>query len=200
VGTETALIPLWIKVSYTAFTVVTVAVYLKKYPLWNFLWASDIALIVTVPAVWLESSLLASMMVLGVLLPEAIWNASFFWRLLTGKRLDGLTDYMFDPAKPRYLRAISLFHVFLPLLLLWMVSRLGYDARAPIGQTALAWIVLPLTYWLVDPKVENVNWVFGWGAAPQTRMPPLAHLGLVMIGFPVLIYLPTHLLVQALLG
>jgi hypothetical protein len=194
------LIPLWIKVSYTAFTVVTVAVYLKKYPLWNFLWASDIALIVTVPALWLESSLLASMMVLGILLPEAIWNASFFWRLATGKRLDGLTDYMFDPRKPHYLRAISLFHVFLPLLLLWMISRLGYDTRALIGQTALAWIVLPLTYWLVDPKVENVNWVFGWGARPQTRMPPLAHLALVMIGFPVLVYFPTHLLMQALFG
>jgi hypothetical protein len=194
------LIPLWLKLSYTAFVAVTVAVYLVKYPPWNFLWFSDIALILTVPALWLESGLLASMLLVSILLPELVWNASFFGRLATGRRLVGLTDYMFDPARPLYLRAISLFHVFLPPLLLWMVLQLGYDPRAPIAQTALAWIVLPVTYWLADPKAENVNWVFGWGARPQKRMPPLAHLGIMMIAFPVGIYFPTHLLLQALLG
>jgi len=192
------LIPLWIKLSYTAFVVVTVAIYAVKYPLWNFLWFSDIALIATVPALWLESSLLASMMLVGVLLPELFWNAIFFWRLLTGQRLAGLADYMFDPAKPLHVRAISLFHVFLPILLLWMIARLGFDSDALVGQTLLAWIVLPLTYRLADSKVENVNWVFGWTAQPQKSMPPLAYLGLVMIGFPLLIYLPTHLLLQRL--
>jgi len=192
------LIPLWIKLCYTAFAAVTVAIYAKKYPLWNFLWFSDIALIATVPALWLENSLLASMMLVGVLLPELLWNVAFFVRLATGKRLFGLTDYMFDPTKPLYLRAISLFHFFLPLLLLWMVSRLGYDPDALIGQALLAWIVLPLTYRLADSKVENVNWVFGWTVEPQERMPPLAYLGLVMIGFPLLIYFPTHVLLQKL--
>ena len=192
------LIPLWLKLAYTVFEAVTVAVYLKKYPLWNFLWFSDIALIATVPALWLENSLLASMMLVGVLLPELLWNGAFFARLLTGKRLFGLTDYMFDPTKSRYLRAISLFHVFLPVLLLWMVARLGYDPDALIRQTLLAWVVLPLTYRLADPKAENVNWVFGWTAEPQTRIPPLAYLGLMMIAFPLLIYLPTHVLLQLL--
>jgi hypothetical protein len=194
------LIPLWLKLSYTIFVAVTVAVYAAKYPLWNFLWFSDIALVVTVPALWLESSLLASMLLVGVLLPELFWNASFFWRLLAGKRLGGLTDYMFDRSKPLYLRAISLFHVFLPLLLLWMAARLGYDSRALIAQTALAFVVLPLTYLLVDPEVENVNWVFGWGAKPQTRVPPLAYLGGIMVGSPIVVFLPTHLLLQALFG
>jgi len=192
------LIPLWVKLCYTAFAAVTVAIYAKKYPLWNFLWFSDIALIATVPALWLENSLLASMMLVGVLLPELLWNVAFFVRLATGKRLFGLTDYMFDPTKPLYLRAISLFHFFLPLLLLWMVSRLGYDPDALSGQALLAWIVLPLTYRLADSKVENVNWVFGWTVEPQERMPPLAYLGLVMIGFPLLIYFPTHVLLQKL--
>ena len=194
------LIPLWIKLSYTAFVAATVAIYVRKYPLWNFLWFSDIALLATVPALWLENSLLASMMLVGVLLPEAVWNGAFFVRLFTGVRLFGLTDYMFDPSKPRYLRAISLFHVVLPLLLLWMVARLGYDARALAAQTALAWVVLPLTYWLADPKVENVNWVFGWRARQQTSMPPLAYFGLMMIAFPLLIYLPTHLMLLQLFG
>ena len=193
-------IPLWLKLAYTAFTVVTVAVYVRKYPLWNFLWFSDIALISAVPALWLESNLLASMMLVGVLLPELLWNGAFFIRLLTGVRLFGLTDYMFDPTKPRYLRAISLFHVFLPLLLLWMVVRLGYHPDALLWQTALAWVVLPLSYLLGDPKVENLNWVYGWTSTQQTRMPPLAYLGLMMIAFPLVIFLPTHLVLVRLLG
>lgn len=193
------LIPLWLKLVYTSFTAVTVVIYIRKYPLWNFLWFSDIALIATVPALWLENSLLASMMLVGVLLPEVLWNGAFFTRLVTGNRLFGLTDYMFDASKPRYVRAISLvFHVLLPVLLLWMAVRLGYDSRALVAQTVLAWIVLPLSYWLGEPKVENLNWVFGWTAEPQTRIPPLAYLGLVMIAFPLLIYLPTHVLLQRL--
>jgi hypothetical protein len=79
-----------------------------------------------------------------------------------------------------------------------MAYRLGYDSRALLAQTVLAWIVLPLSYWLGDPKVENLNWVFGWTAEKQTRIPPLAYLGLVMIAFPLLIYLPAHLLLQRL--
>ncbi len=193
------MISLWIKICYTLFTVITVAVYAVKYPPGNFLWFSDIALILTVPALWFESSLLASMLTVGVLLPEAFWNIGFFGRLLTGKRLAGLTDYMFDASKPRYLRALSLFHVFLPVLLIWMVGRLGYTQQALFGQTILAWIVLPLTYRFADPAL-NVNWVRGHGSEERQRLPPLLRLGLLMIGYPVLVYLPTHALLQAAFG
>jgi hypothetical protein len=174
-----------------------VAVYSVKYRLGNFLWFSDIALVAIVPALWIESSLLASMVAVGVLLPEVLWNVSFFTQLLTGRRITGLTDYMFEPHRPLYLRALSLFHVFLPVLLLWMVDVLGYDPLAWIAQTVLAWIVLPLSYFFTDP-VDNVNWVFGPGAKPQNRIPPLLYLGLLMIGFPALAYLPAHLLLQRL--
>jgi hypothetical protein len=194
-----ALIPLWIKVAYTVMVLITVAVYIFKYPLGNFLWFSDIALLVTAAALWLESPLLASMMAVGTLLPEIFWNVGFFGQLLTGRRVSGLTDYMFDARLPRYLRALSLFHVILPVLGLWLVARLGYDSRALAAQTVLAWVVLPLSYWLTDPK-ENVNWVFGWGAKPQNRIPPLLYLALLLAGFPVLIHLPTHLVLQRLFG
>ena len=193
------MLPLWVKIAYTLVAAVTVAVYAVKYPPGNFLWFSDIALVLTVPALWLESSLLASMITVGVLLPDVFWIAGYFGRLLTGKRLAGLTDYMFDVQKPLYLRALSLFHVFLPVLLLWMISRLGYAPEALIGQTALAWVVLPLTYRFVAPDL-NVNWVHGHGSEAGQWMPPLVRLGLLMIGYPVLLYLPTHLLLRELFG
>lgn len=191
------MIPLWLKVIYTVFVVITILVYLKKYGPGNFLWFSDIALIVTVAALWLENQLLASMMAVGILLPEAVWNVSFFGRLLTGKQLTGLAGYMFDPDKPLYLRAISLFHVFLPVLLVWLVSKLGYTSNAWIFQTMLAWVVLPLTYCVTKPE-DNINWVYGPKGKPQKRMPPLLYLILVMLAFPILVYLPTHLILNSI--
>src|SRR5690606_7527539 len=142
---------------------------------------------------WLESSLLASMMTVAVLLPEIVWNISYFGQLATGKRLIGLADYMFDASKPRYLRGLSLFHVVLPPLLVWMVAVLGYDSRALWAQTLLAWIVLPLSYWLTD-RETNINWVHGFFGKAQSRVHPLLYLGFLMLGFPLLVYLPTHFL------
>jgi hypothetical protein len=110
------MIPLWLKLAYTIFVAIVVPVYAKKWGWGNFLWFSDIALLLMVPALWLESRLLVSMITVGVLFPEAFWNLSFFVRLITGKRIGGLTDYMFDAEKPLWLRALSLFHVFLPVL------------------------------------------------------------------------------------
>ncbi len=191
------MIPLWIKPGYTIFVIITIVIYFKKYGPGNFLWFSDIALIAMVPALWLESGLLASMMAVGILLPEIFWNISFFVRLITRKHISGLTDYMFDSKLPLYLRALSLFHIFLPALVLWMVVKLGYVPTAWFAQTALAWIVLPLTYLLTDPK-ENINWVRGLSSKPQKRFPPLVYLCFVMIIFPVVIYLPTHLILKLL--
>ena len=191
------MIPLWLKLAYTAFVAIIVPVYAKKWGWGNFLWFSDIALLLMVPALWTESPLLVSMMAVGVLLPESFWNISYFVRLITGKRIGALTDYMFDPEKPLWLRSLSLFHVFLPVLIVWMVARLGYEPFAWLAQTALAWVVLPLTYLLTDPK-ENVNWVYGPGSKPQERMHPLVYLVLVMIAFPLAFYLPAHLVLNLL--
>jgi hypothetical protein len=191
------LVPLWLKIVYTLFVGVLVPVYWIHWGPRNFLWFSDIALLTTAVALWLESSLLASMMTLAIALPELAWNADFFARLLTGRHVLGLSDYMFDASKPRFLRALSLFHLGLPIVLLWTVVRLGYDPRAWAFQTVVALVILPLTYALTDPA-DNVNWVYGPGSKRQTWLSPRVYLALVMVFFPLVIYLPTHLLLRAL--
>ena len=120
-------------------------------------------------------------------------EGDFFGRLLTGHHVLDLSRYMFDTRIPRYLRALSLFHVVLPVLLVWMTHRLGYDRRAWAAQTLLALIVLPLTYAITDPA-ENINWVHGLGSKPQTWLPPSAYLAMLMALFPIVVYLPTHIL------
>jgi hypothetical protein len=183
-------IPLLLKLAWTAFVAVLIPIYWRRYGVVNFLWFSDIALFGSVAALWLESALIASMMAVGTLLPELFWNASFFLRLLGGSRLLGLTDYMFDRKLPRYLRALSLFHVALPPLLLWLLATLGYDARALWAQTLLAWVVLPLTFALRPEK--NINWVYGFGDRARHRRPRM-HLAFMMLFFPLCIHLPAHL-------
>ena len=192
-------IPIWIKVAYTLMVAVIVPVYLAYYGPANFLWFSDVALIVTGVALWLENPLLVSMMTVGVLLPELLWNVTLFTRLVTGIRVSGLADYMFDTRIPKWIRALSLFHVVLPVLMLWMLHRLGYDPRALPAQTALAWVILPLTYAVTKPE-DNINWVYGPGARPQRQISPPLYLAFVLILFPLIVYVPTHLLLLAALG
>jgi hypothetical protein len=187
------LIPLGLKIAYTVFVCVLVPIYWRQYGPANFLWFSEIALLVLVPALWLENTLLVSMMAIAVVFFEAVWNVDFFVRLLTGRSLIGLSAYMFDPKIPLFIRSLSCFHIVLPLLLLWMLHRLGYDQRAFVWQTVVALVVLPLSYLESNPQ-ENVNWVYGFGQKPQTILPAPLFVILLMLLFPLVVYLPTHLL------
>jgi hypothetical protein len=186
------VIPLGLKVLYTLFVCALVPIYWRQYGPANFLWFSDIALLALVPALWLENTLLVSMMAISVVFFEALWNVDFFFRLATGKSLIGLSAYMFDPKISLFIRGLSCFHVVLPLLLLWMLYRLGYDQRAFLWQTLVALVVLPLSY-LTSNARENVNWVYGFGENPQRILPAPLFVILLMLLFPLAVYLPTHL-------
>jgi hypothetical protein len=187
------VIPLDLKVGYTIFVCALVPIYWREYGPANFLWFSDIALLVLVPALWLENALLVSMLAISVVFFEALWNLDFFFRLATGKSLIGLSAYMFDPGIPLFIRGLSSFHIVLPLLLLWMLHRLGYDHRAFLWQTIVALVVLPLSY-LVSNAQENVNWVYGLGENPRRIVAAPLFVILLMLLFPLAVYLPTHLL------
>src|SRR5438309_4182085 len=90
-------LPLPVKVLYTLFVAVLVPSYWSFYGPANFLWFCDIALLVTVPALWWENRLLASMQTVAVFLANVIWLVDFLARLLTGDFLLRWTHYMFRP-------------------------------------------------------------------------------------------------------
>jgi hypothetical protein len=186
------VIPLVLKVVYTLFVCALVPIYWRQYGPANFLWFSDIALLALVPALWMENALLVSMMAVSIVFFEALWNCDFFFRLATGKSLIGLSAYMFDPKISLFIRGLSCFHIVLPLLVLWMLHRLGYDHRALIWQTIVAMVVLPLSYLVSNPQ-ENVNWVYGFGENPQKVLPAPLFVLVLMLLFPLVVYLPTHL-------
>lgn len=199
------LIPLWLKVAYTAFLAVMVPVYWHFYGPTNFLYFCDIALLFTLAGVWLESPLLISMPAVGILLPQAMWCVDFFVQLC-GVRLTGMTAYMFDGAKPLYLRGLSLFHGWLPFLLFFLVLRTGYDKRALKGWGLLSAVLCLVAFFglpkagetLPDPNLpRNVNYVFGLDDAhPQTLMKPELYLVAWTALLTFVVYVPTHFVLK----
>ncbi len=184
-------ISLWITIPYTLFVAVLVPVYWVRYGPTNLLWFSDMALIVTLAALWLESSFLVSMMTTGVLLFDVVWSFLFFYRLIQGGRTVGFLGYMFDPQYSIFIRALSLFHIMLPIVQLWAIGKLGYDIQAWKYQVVLGWIVLPLTYAVSGPK-ENINWVYGLKEVPQKWLPAPLYVAALMVLYSTLACYPTH--------
>jgi hypothetical protein len=96
---------------------------------------------------------------------------------------------MFDFDRALYLRGLSLFHVFLPLVMVLLLCRLGYGRRALLAQTLLTWIVRVVTYLVTDPA-DDINLVFRLGEAPQTRIQPRLYLAPEMMLLPLAVCLP----------
>src|SRR5258707_15374437 len=86
-------VPLWLKLVYTAFTAVLIPVYWYYYGPTNFLYFCDVALILTLVGIWIESPLLISMCAAGIVMPQAIWVIDFVSGIF-GFSLLGMTDYM----------------------------------------------------------------------------------------------------------
>lgn len=189
-------IPMSIKVAYSAFMAVLVPYYYHAYGPSNFLWFCDVALIVTLIGIWKESKLLISTQAVAIVFPQFLWCIDFFWNMAFGTPMVGLATYMFDSEISPFVRGLSLFHGWLPFLLLWLVSRLGYDKDAWKTQVGICWGVL-LTVFLTlrgpGTLAGNVDKVFGWGETAQTVMHPVAWLGIVMLAYPLLVYVPSHL-------
>jgi len=187
-----------IKIPYTLFAIILVPMYWKYYGPTNFLWISGFAMLTTVVALWIENRTIASMMMVSAFLPDTLWSIDYFWRLFLGSHLIGGTEYMFDLARPLYLRNISLYHVFLPPILLLMLVRLGYDKRALFYQTGLFWVICLTCYFFTDPE-KNINYVFG-PFKPQDTLHPLLYLALLMGLTPLCVYYPLHRLLDRLFG
>lgn len=204
-----AAVPLWLKLAYTAFMAVLLPTYWWNYGPTNFLYFCDVALLLVLIGIWRESALLISMAGVGILAPQALWVADFAVGLCGG-HLTGMTDYMFNHDRSLFLRGLSLFHGWLPFLIVFLVWRLGYDRRALARWTVLAWALLLVCYFLLPgPRADaaslatpvNINYVRGMSdTVAQTWMPPAAWLACLLAGLPLLIYLPTHLVLGKAFG
>jgi len=188
-------VPIWIRIFASLWLIVLIPSYLIYYELENFLWFSNIAFILTVTGMWLHSRLLVSMQALAVTLPETGWILGFLWQSLTGNSLFGLTDYMFDSEIPLFIRGLSLYHLWLPPLIIFSVFRLGYDKRAFRFQAFIGVLVL-LSSYLFTSQDANINWVHVVEKESITWLHPHLYLLFLMLMFVIAIYIPTHLILS----
>jgi hypothetical protein len=195
-------IPRAAKVAGAAFMAVLLPVYLKTYGITNFLWFCDAALIITMVGMWLESSLLISMSAVGILILQCLWLADFGSACL-GIRFLGLTAYMFDRHLPLFTRGLSLFHGWLPLVLVWLLFRLGYDKRGLYAWTWLAaglgfvcyFFTPPAGAHLTNPNLPlNINYLYGFNdQKPQALVNENLYVILWLGALWLVAFLPTHL-------
>lgn len=195
------LLPLWVKLAFTCYLAILVPIYWRDYGPSNFLYFCDTALFLTLGALWLENAVLASMALVGILVPQLLWMVDFLCEAV-GLHFTGLTGYMFNPEYRFFTRFLSFFHFWLPIFLVWLVWRLGYDGRAFVAWTLLAWVLLGVCYlWMAPPTPNhppnqpvNINYVHGFSDQhPQTWMDPDWYFAALMVALPLAIYWPTHL-------
>jgi hypothetical protein len=138
-------LPIALKIAFTAFMAVMVRFYWRTYGPTNFLYFCDVAMFMTLAAVWTEKPP-ARRDARGGHRAAADALVSRLRRHGGRQAVVGMTAYMFDEGIPRFARGISLFHAWLPFLLLYLVRKLGYDRRALVAWTVLAWSLIGISY------------------------------------------------------
>lgn len=190
-------VPLWLKLVFSFWVLIWAPTYWMLLGPQNYFWLCNLANFLLLAGLWSESRRLVSMQWLAVALVGTLWAIDVGTASLTGWHPIGGTEYMFDPEHPPLTRAMSLYHLILPLVAGFAIWRIGYDRRALIWQSVLTWAVIPSSYLFTEAE-RNINWVEGPFGQPQTMMDPLLYLAGLMLLWPLLIYLPVHWLTLAL--
>jgi len=181
----------WAAVGWLA---VWIPVYWHAWGWQNFLHLCDVAVILSCAGIILGSRLLISSQALATLIPGFVWSLDAGWRIAFGHNLMGGTEYLWDASQPLWIRMLSLFHVVLPVLLVMLCIRFGYDRRALAIQSGITIALLVVSRWigvsanlnyaLLDPVFHRQL-----GAAP-------IHIGIIFVGIVAVFYLPAHVLLR----
>jgi len=130
-----------------------------------------------------------------------VWVIDFLAHLV-GMPVNRMTAYMFEAHRSLFLRALSLFHGWLPFFLLYLVWKLGYDRRALPYWTVLAWVLILICFFFMPPPDPNagltpVNINYVWGlndSEPQTWVTPAVWVIGMMVLMPAVFFAPVHFL------
>lgn len=189
-------IPPWLQWAALVWALIWFPTYWRTWGASNFLQLCDVAVILTCVGIWTNSGLLISSQAVSALLVDVGWALDAGWRLFTHHHLLGGTEYLFDASKPLWIRLLSLYHLALPVLLLWLVYRLGYDRRSWALQSAISLPVFIASRFTIPEK--NMNFAFAepffrrqWGPGP-------VHVVVIWLFMVFVAYLPTHLFLMRL--
>jgi len=174
-----------------AWLVIWIPAYWRAWGWQNFLHLCDIAVILSCAGMILGSRLLISSQALATLLPGVVWCVDAGWRVFFGHHLVGGTEYLWNPSVPLWVRLLSLFHIGLPILLVAVCARIGYDRRALALQSAITASVIVISRWM--GPAANLNSAFVDPVFQRALGPAPIHLTIIFAGTALLFYLPAHL-------
>lgn len=190
--------PVFAAVVFSCWMVFWVPVVLWAYGPQNFLWLCNLAKFLLLYGIWRGDRLIVSSQAGLVCLVGLVWTLDFTLGLASGGRLANFTDYMFNPDIPLLARATSLYHTALPFFVFWLVCHLGYDRRGPWLQCLIG-VPAVVGAWLWTEPARNINGVFGPFGSEQAWLPAPIYVFCLVLAYPLLLYLPGHYMVLALL-
>jgi hypothetical protein len=170
--------------------VVWIPAYWRTWGAVNFLHFCDITVVLACAGLFFENRLLISSQAVASLLVDTVWIADVFWKIVFGRYLISGTEYMFDAHYALWVRLLSLFHIAMPVALLWALRRNGYDRRGWILQSGIVLVAL-IASRFTNPAL-NVNYAFSDPFFHRQLGPPLTHVLAVFAFMVFVVYLPTH--------
>ncbi|HEV3482036.1 MAG TPA: hypothetical protein VGR97_06860 [Candidatus Acidoferrales bacterium] len=192
--TTTTKLPAWLRWAALLWLAIWIPVYWRAWGGANFLHLCDIAVLLTCIGLWFNSALLISSQAVASLLADAAWALDAASKLfLTHPLVPGI-ESSFDPRYALWIRLLSLYHLVMPPLLLWAISRIGYDRRGWVLQSAIA---LPafVAARFTSPA-DNINFAFLDPFFHKQIGPAAVHVTLSWLFMVVVAYLPTHALIK----
>ena len=194
-------VPLALKIGWTLWVAVWIPFYWHQWGPSTFLWFCDLANFLILAALWTESGLLFSWQAVSVLLFQIAFTVDVLGRVVLGRHLIGGTEWVFNDAKiPLYIKLLSVgMHLGAPPLLICSVRKLGYDRRALLLQVATVCVLLPVCWLGLDADL-NLNWVYRPFGKEQKWMAPVLYLFVCIVGYTLLVFVPTHFLLNRLFG
>lgn len=188
-------IPWPARIVFTLWILLWAPVVLYHHGPQNFLWLCNIAQFLILYALWTGNRLILSSQAGIVIVVGAGWTLDLIVTLALGRSLTGFTEYMISPELALSARLISLYHIGLPLFLLWLLPRTGHDDRGWRLQCAIGAVVV-IAGWLLTDPWRNINWVFHPFGMEQPPLPEPAWVLLLVVVYPLIFYLPGHWLVR----
>ena len=175
-----------------AWLVIWIPAYWRTWGWQNFLHLCDIAVILSCLGIIFGSRLLISSQALATLVTGLLWGLDAGWHVVFHHSLIGGTEYLWDAAVPLWVRLLSLFHLALPILLVILCARIGYDRRALAFQSAITLCVMIISRWM--GSAGNLNYVFLDPIFHRALGSAALHMSIIFAGTVLLFYLPAHAL------